>query len=680
MKKLTIICALLLVCLCALFAAAENNLWYAYLTEDGNILVADFTYQGERISELTLGKGEERYVSVNGTEYVSFYSAGSYVAQIEEDGTLTAGDPGESRVRVYVTPTHYVEIKIIVRKVPASIELNKKQVTVLLGSTQTLSYTLSKNSTGAVSFLSSDDSVAWVDENGTIHPVNEGSCVITAATYNGLESKCSVSVEMPAPAQVITNPCTGYEFETVQIPFRLDGGYEESVSFSSSDESVLTVDRSGIASCRKAGTADVTITASRGGKAVCRVTVLPCASAVIAKESTVYLFEGGVYRPEAVTQGGSGHYEIISRNEAIAAVQNGELHALQSGSTGIDLVAPGNAKTAFALIVLPCPEALAFECPDSVAMGEQVQVNLSSGAYPLPKIVFSSSDESVLTVTPDGKLDGHVPGTAELTATVGSVAFTRTVTVDFMAKSLRFDRDAVTLSPGDSMPLNVQLDGGIGQVTFRSSDESVVSIHGSRMTAEGIGNALIYASLKNGVSGMMSVTVNPAPGSIRFSAATVTLGRGDRYEPAYEFESGHIALINWSSSDESIATVSSDGTVSAGKTNDICTVTAATNKGVSASFRVIVSNPPGMPDIAADALTQDGLFTHYLSLPQGTACDLGIRFPGYDSVTFRCESSDKDLLTVTPGGTITALKTGTARVSVKVYDGTTAEILVEITK
>lgn len=680
MKKLTIICALLLVCLCALFAAAENDLWYAYLTEDGNILVAEFTYQGERISELTLGKGEERYVSVTGTDSVSFYSTGSYVAQIEEDGTLTAGDPGESKVRVYVTPTHYVEIKVTVKKAPASITLNKTKTTLYLGSTETLSYTLNKNSAGTVSFLSSDDSVAWVDEHGTVHPVKEGSCVITAATYNNRTAECAVTVELPAPAKVITGPCTGYEWESVTIPCTLNGGWNESVTYVSSDESVLTVNEDGIGSCKKAGTADVTITASRGGSAVCRVQVLPCASAVTVSEPTVYLYEGGVYRPEARTNGGSGSFEVVSRDEEIASAEDGIITGIKPGSAMIELVAPGGAKTAFTLIVLPCPETLSFICPDSVAMGEQTGIELGVSAYPLPKIVFSSSDETVLTVSPDGVLTGMLPGTAVLTTEVGKLSFNKSVTVDFMAKSMRFIKEDITLSPGDSLEPAIEMTGGIGWVSFSSSNESVVTVDGGVITAVGTGSAQVLAQLKNGVSAAMNVTVNPAPGSISFAHTTVTIGRRDSFTPGYEFESGHIALLNWTSSDETIASVSPEGTVRAHGKDGICTVTAETNRGVSASFRVIVSGNPGLPEMNATPVMQEGLFTHYLTLKQGSEYDLGIRFPGYDSVSYHCTAKDKDLLTVSESGCIKALKPGIARITITVYSGVSAEIMVEITK
>lgn len=680
MKKLTL-CILLLVSLfTAVRAEAENDLWYAYLTEEGNILIADYTYEGERISELTLGRGEERYVSVTGTDKVSFYSTGSYVAKLGEDGTLTTGDAGESKLRVYVTDTHYVEIKVIVKKAPASIELNKKKTTLYLGSTETLKYTLSKNSAGAVSFLSSDDSVAWVDESGTVHPVKEGSCTITATTYNGRSCECDVTVELPAPAKVITQPCTGYAYETVSIPYHLEGGYNESVSFVSSDESILTVDGKGIVSCRKAGTADVTVTASRGGSAVCRVQVLPCASAIYVNDSIVYLYEGGLCKPDAVTVGGSGNYDISSRSPEIAAVEEGIIHALKAGSTIIELAAPGNAKTIFTLCVLSRPDELAFTCPDSIAMGEAYQADLGRRAYPYLKAEFSSSDESVLTVTDDGRLTGILPGTATVTVRVGSVSFSKDVKVDFMAKSMHFDRSALTLSPGDSLPLTVTQEGGIGKVSFFSSDESVAILNGSVLTAVGTGSVQITARLKNGVSATLPVIVNPAPGKISFGAGTVTMGRKDSYTPVLTFEDGHIALINWSISDESIATVSPEGTVHALDRDGICTVTASTNKGITASFRVIVSGSPAMPELDASRVPQGGLFTHYLPLSQGEEYDLNIRFPGYDSVTCTCSTKDNELISVDANGRIKALKQGVARVSVVLYNGTKAEIMVEITK
>ncbi len=675
MKKLLLLTAFVL-CVLAWSAAAENEMWNAYLTEEGNILIADYTYEGTRVSELTLGKGEERYVSVLGSDYVKFYATGSYVADIQDDGTLEARDVGESKLRVYVTPTHYVEIKVSVKKAPSSVNFDQSKLTVRLGSSGTLAVTLSKNSAGSVTFLSSDDSVAWIGEDGTVHPVGEGVCTVTATTYNDLTCECEVTVELPAPAQVATKAVTGYACEEVQIPCVLTGGYNETVTYVSSDESILTVSEDGTARCLKEGRCDVTVTASRGSSAVCSVEVLPCASMITPAEYTVYLYEGGTYTPRAETLGGSGAFTVLCES-GIASADGTSVTALSEGTCTVTLTAPGGASADITLRVIPSPADFTVSCPSVIAMGEQVQIELG-GAGPKMSASFISSDPAVLTVSGDGLLTAVVPGETTVTVTCGYISREIPVKVDFPAKGISFNSKELTLGLGDTAPLSVTLSGGSGQVTYASSDERVVCADGDIVTASGIGQATVTARLASGISASLPVTVSPAPESIFFPMNTVTIGRGDSVNLSVSYPVGQFALLTWSSSDEAVASVDGNGCVKAHGTDGRTTITARTRNGVSASVTLIVSGSPSEISIDADPVAQESLFTHYVSLKEGSEHSLGISFPSYDSVTYTCVSHDGEIAQVSAEGVIKALRAGTARVSIHVYNGFTVEVLVEV--
>lgn len=676
MKKLLLL-AVLLLCALVLTATAENEMWYAYLTEDGDILVADYTYEGTRISELTLGKGEERSVSVLGSDQVSFYATGTYYADIEDDGTLKAETVGESKLRVYVSPDHYVEIKATVKKAPTSVTFDKSELTAVLGSKEKLSVTLSKNSAGAVTYESSDDSVAWMDADGWVHPVNEGTCTLTATAYNGVKSSCNVTVILPEPAQVVTRPVTGYAFEDVVIPCELIGGYNESVTCVSSDETMLTVSQDGTAHCLKPGRCEVTVTASRGSSAVSSIEILPCASSVTPSEQTVYLYEGGTYNPQASTKGGSGAFTVKSSDETVAVTDGNTVTALRAGECSLTLTAPGGANAVVTLHVVPMPGGLTVSYPAIIAAGEQAQIELGF-AGPGMSAEFSSSNPSVLTVTADGRMEAVLPGEATVTVTCGNITREIPVRVDFPADAIAFTESEAAMGLGDTMPLSVVLSGGSGQVTYVSSDETVVSVSGDRLFAAGTGSATVTAQLISGLKAELPVTVYPMPDSIFFEARTMTIGRGDSVTIDCIFPAGRYALLSRSSSDDAIVSVDESGRVKAHGIDGIAAIEARTREGISASVNVIVSDSPEQVGINADPIAQSGLFTHYLTLKPGTEYDLCITFPGYDRVSYSCTSHDPECADVTPKGTVKALKEGSARISVNVYNGRTLEILVEV--
>lgn len=64
-----------------------------------------------------------------------------------------------------------------------------------VGESVTLSYQmLPSNATSKVSFISSDSSVATVNNSGKIVAKSTGSCVITVTTDNGLRSSCTLTI------------------------------------------------------------------------------------------------------------------------------------------------------------------------------------------------------------------------------------------------------------------------------------------------------------------------------------------------------------------------------------------------------------------------------------------------------------------------------------------------------
>lgn len=191
------------------------------------------------------------------------------------------------------------------------MRLGAKSGKLALGQTYQLKPKIS--GTGGVTWTSSDEDVAVVDRDGVISAVSVGKCVITCTTYNGKTAECSVTVVMPAPAKVELNAYKTqvYDGETFLLEATLNGGYRETVSFTSSDGNVARVDESGVVTAVKPGTAVIRAQASGGNYTNCVVEVLP-GSTSIETDGAITLYAGGTM---AVPRAVRGRQREIHRGE-----------------------------------------------------------------------------------------------------------------------------------------------------------------------------------------------------------------------------------------------------------------------------------------------------------------------------------------------------------------------------
>jgi len=94
------------------------------------------------------------------------------------------------------------------------ITLNQTAADISVGDTLELTVTiLPEDADTAVTWASSDDSIAAVDENGVVTGVSVGTAAITAATVNGLTATCQVTVsERPHEPESVAVEALGGDF------------------------------------------------------------------------------------------------------------------------------------------------------------------------------------------------------------------------------------------------------------------------------------------------------------------------------------------------------------------------------------------------------------------------------------------------------------------------------------
>lgn len=173
------------------------------------------------------------------------------------------------------------------------VNLNKTTLEMTVGDTETLTYTLEpENATDISITWSSDKSeFASVDKDGKVNAVSAGTAIISV-TVQGVSAECLVTVknkETPTPDPTpdpdpVNKAVTGVkidnsaismtegESKTLSATVEPADATDKTVTWSSSDSSIATVDTTGKVTAVKQG--EAVITATAGGKsATCKVTV-----------------------------------------------------------------------------------------------------------------------------------------------------------------------------------------------------------------------------------------------------------------------------------------------------------------------------------------------------------------------------------------------------------------------
>lgn len=191
--------------------------------------------------------------------------------------TLTAVAPGKAVVTAATPSGKTASCTVVVNEPPkdVTITLNQTDISLLAGKTRTLKATVISDDENekTVTWSSSNQKVASVDQKGCITAHKAGTAVITASTPSGAEATCTVNVT---------------ELGTIKLNYKqyslrpggkilLHAAYSPksySVTWSSSDKRVATVNSSGLVTAVSAGTATITAALESGESTSCKITVM----------------------------------------------------------------------------------------------------------------------------------------------------------------------------------------------------------------------------------------------------------------------------------------------------------------------------------------------------------------------------------------------------------------------
>ena len=193
-------------------------------------------------------------------------------------------------------------------------------------------------------------------------------------------------------------------------------------------------------------------------------------------------------------------------------------------------------------------------------------------------VVFSSSDETVATVSDQGKIVAVNAGSAVITAQCGEQTAQCLVTCDFAyvgaetsdgePVELTLNKDDLTfMNAGEQYTLSVTGAPDGAKITWQSSDESIVTVsENGVLTAKGKGTATVKAAVDDSeLTCIVRCNFEDRSGECTISNSDVTMGvKGETFQISLRDANGNkITGLLWVSSDVSICSVDGTGVVKA---------------------------------------------------------------------------------------------------------------------
>ncbi|WP_423925033.1 Ig-like domain-containing protein [Candidatus Palauibacter sp.] len=439
----------------------------------------------------------------------------------------------------------------------------------------------------------------------------------------------------PQPTSVTVTPATA-ELTALGDTVRLGAEVRDqagqviagaTVSWSSGDTSVASVDATGLVTAASNGTAVVT---ARSGAAMgeARVSVRQSVDSVVVVPSAVELTAvGDTVRLSAAARDANGHvvagavFAWSSSDASVVAVDSAGLVTAVGAGTSEVAARSGSVTGTARVSVRPSVDSVVV-APSAVeltAVGDTVRLSAAArdaNGHVVAGAVFawSSSDASVVAVDSAGLVTAVGAGTSEVAARSGSVTGTARVSVRPSVDSVVVAPSAVELTAvGDTVRLSAAARDANGHVVagavfaWSSSDASVVAVDSAGLvTAVGAGTSEV-AARSGSVTGTARVSVRPSVDSVVVAPSAVELtavGDTVRLSAAARDANGHVvagAVFAWSSSDASVVAVDSAGLVTAvgAGTSEVAARSGSVTGTARVSVRPSVAYVVVMPRTAA---------------------------------------------------------------------------------
>lgn len=529
--------------------------------------------------------------------------------------------------------------------------------------------------------------------------VTDGNGALNDVATFDTGSGYTVSLQAVQKATGLTLNATNktlYTSDTFTIPANVSPSntYNKGVTYASSNAAVASVSSGGVITAKQAGTAVITATTIDGSNISqnISVTVLQYVTSISTNVSAPVLYAGETFQLSAQIMPDDASNKTLTyqlADTSIATINNsGLITALKVGNTTITVTAADGSGVSkeLPLIVRQKAESIEISNPVSeiyIGTTHQLSVDVLPADTTDKSVSFTSSDLSIAQVSESGIITPLKKGTVTVSAVTrdsSNLSASMTLTVKKYVESITLSESDLTLYTGENKTVTTTVlpqDADNKNCIFVSSDPSIATVSDiGKITALKAGSAdiTVKASDGSGVSATLHLTVKQKAQSIKISNPIAELYNGTTYQLNVEIlpQDTTDKSVGFSSSDESVATVSETGLITSLKKGTV-TITAFTKDTSVLSTKITMQIKQHVESLNINP---------NLTLYTGESEIIIPKILPEDADNKECKfmSSNETVADVSENGKVTALKAGTAIVTVEALDNSNikAECLVTV--
>lgn len=464
----------------------------------------------------------------------------------------------------------------------SSATLNLKTKRIQLRATVNPENALNKT----INWSSTDTSKATVDQNGIVTLLKPGTVTIiaTSADNPSVVAYCNINIEIPVASVTLdSTEKTMYVGQSERLTYVIlpTNASNNSVTWTSTNTSVATVDSTGKVSAKNPGTTVIILRTLDGGFSVyCTVKVKSVATGIKFDVSSLNLKTGDYYIIKTtLTPKNSTENSLVweSSDTKVAIVDTeGKVTAKGAGTAIIMARTEAGAIAYCKVLVTQAVEGLILNFTEkTIYKGEEFKIEVSvtpSSATKLD-VTWKSSNTSVATVNSEGKVTGLKGGIAIISCTTVDGGFVERciVTVRETVTKITLNYDTYDLGINKTFTLiaTVTTESATNQnVTWKSSNTKVATVNkNGKVTGISLGYATITAIAQDGseVEATCEIRVVTPVSGITLDKSYITMYIGDSktLKATIRPNNSTYKKAKWTSGDETIAIVDEDGVVTA---------------------------------------------------------------------------------------------------------------------
>ncbi len=467
-----------------------------------------------------------------------------------------------------------------------------------------------------VSWTSSDINTVTV-EDGKITAVGVGSATIIAKAKDasGIVATCEVVVKPIYITSLVVNPQTAsmQVGETLQLTatYYPQNATDKTLIWTSSNPAVVTVSNDGKVSAIGDGTAIVKVATADGSNlsSTCKITVAPVlVTSVQLSALEAALHVGGTVELTATVFPENATNPVViwaTSDPSVATVVDGKVTAVGVGTANITATTTDGTNLTSACKVtvtaIPVESITLNQTVAELMVGDQLQLTATVTPENATNktLIWTSSNTEVATVNENGLVTVVGEGTAVITVTAsdGSLKSAK-CSISVQAKivyvsEVLINQSEAELTMGSSLQLEAIVqpsDATNSALIWTTSDAAVATVDPNGLvTAINEGEAVITATTVDGTNLSASCKVSVKPiyvEKITLNETETELYVGNILQLIAEVQPTDATNIDveWTTSDETIATVDETGLVTAlGEGDVVIRATAVDGSNISAS-------------------------------------------------------------------------------------------------